>query len=197
MRLSSILCVVLSVANLLAAEPLSSSDAPQADMKTPVISVYSGNHAVNSVPNKDAFAPVVRILTPQGAPISGVAVRFELPDTNVGYYGNHQATFETTTDNKGFATARGYVPAKIGPVTIKATATHEGAVISATVFQRNGKQPQVITVEEKKSRASSLGNKWLLLGVAVVVGIVVAVVATRSSSTGTIKLGTPTVGGGA
>ena len=186
------LCISLSLANLFAAE-LSAQDATK---EPPVVAIYSGNHAVNSLPSKDAFAPIVVVRSSQGQLLTGIPVRFELPDTKFGHFTAQPLVFETVTDVRGQATGRGYVPTKAGPVTIKATAQTPAGSASVSIIQRNGKQPQVITFDQK-STGGVIGAKWLILGVAAAVGIVVAILVTRSASTGTIKLGTPTVGGGA
>ncbi len=192
LRLTPLLCIALSLANLLAAD-LPAQDAPK---EPPVVAIYSGNRAVNSVPSKDAFAPIVVVRSAQGQILSGIPVRFELQDTKFGHFTAQPLVFETVTDSRGQATGRGYVPTKTGLVTMKATAQAPGGWASVTIIQRNGKQPQVITFDEKSGRGV-IGSKWLILGVAAAVGIVVAILVTRSASSGTIKLGTPTVGGGA
>jgi hypothetical protein len=144
------------------------------------IVVVEGEGAINSIGERSARAPVVRVEDDDGKVMSGVTVTFMLPDMGPGgFFGTGGTTYTTTTDDQGIATARGLRPNNIaGRFQIRVTASRAGQSASAVVNQINA-------APAAEARGGS--RKFLYLGLAAgaAVATVFAVRAGGGSGSGT------------
>jgi len=154
--------------------------------------VLAGDHGLNSVTSKaNVIEPVVRIKTASGAPLAGVRVKFELVGKEKrGYFRDEQSIFETETNARGEAMAKGYRPMSTGSFVIRATASRNSEMVSVDIHQRNGKQPY-------SAYREGLSTKTVLVMVgAGAAGVVTGLVLSSGGSapSATVSVGSPTVG---
>jgi hypothetical protein len=143
------------------------------------IVVVEGEGAINSISERTARAPLVRVEDDDGEPMSGVTVTFTLPEMGPGgFFATGGSTYTTTTDEKGIATARGLRPNNVaGRFQIRVRASKAGQSASAVVNQINA-APAV------EARRGSRKFLYLGLAAAAAVGTVVAVSAGGGGSSG-------------
>ncbi|HUQ94530.1 MAG TPA: hypothetical protein VM120_22805 [Bryobacteraceae bacterium] len=138
--------------------------------------VLEGQGTMHNIRLKSGRDIVVQVDNAAHQPIPGALVAFTLPGHGPsGTFANGEKSLVATTDAQGRAAARGLIPNKIaGKFEIRITASHQGAIASATVTQFN------MEVQNVKSKGSS---KWLVLLLAAGgAGAAGAVLATRGST---------------
>jgi hypothetical protein len=159
------------------------------------IQVVEGDGAINSIRLHRGHDPVVRLVTPEGAPIGGATVTFLLPATGAsGSFGDNglSLTIQTTAD--GTAAGRGLRPNGIaGPFRIRVTASWNGSPASATLTETNAEPAPHAGRSKKIAIAAAIAGA--------AIGGVAAAVAQKSGSSspssaapGSISSGTPSIG---
>jgi hypothetical protein len=151
------------------------------------IVVVEGEGAINSIAERSARAPVVRVEDDDGQVMRGVTVTFVLPDMGPGgFFASGGTTYTTTTDDQGLATARGLRPNNVaGRFQIRVTASRAGESASAVINQINA---------APAAEARGGGRKFLYLGLAA--GAAVATIfAVRAGGNGSSGTTLPPTGG--
>ena len=183
------LLMALSMLYPLAARP----DAPVVQTPPLRIEVVAGEGGVNSLTTPNVIAPIIRLRTSAGTPVTGAKVRFELSSPAKGSFADGSVALETKTNGRGEASAFGYRPREAGQFVIKVIASSEDASVDANIRQRNDRQPYAIVRQHGWSK-----RKWVIAAAGAAAAATAVVIATRpkNSSSVTITLGAPTTGGG-
>jgi hypothetical protein len=167
------------------------------------ITVLDGEDGVNILKNKMAVKPVVEVRDRNNLPVSGVAITFLAPGSGPRVvFANGSNTFTTTTDANGRAMISTSKPIGRGSFKIKVTANANGHIFTASIAQTN--YATVASASSAGTSAAASGGAGVgisattialvAIGVAAVVGIIVAV-ALRGGTKGTIGgAGAPTIG---
>src|SRR3712207_6818391 len=75
------------------------------------IQIVEGDGAINSIRLRRGRDPVVRVVTPNGEPVSGAMVTFLAPSTGPsGTFSGSGVSVTVQTDERGMATGRGFRP---------------------------------------------------------------------------------------
>ena len=163
------------------------------------IVILEGEWAINSIRQRTAREPIVRVEDENGRPLAGAMVLFTLPESGAGAsFADGSKTLIAHTDANGRARARGLKPNEVaGDFQILVDATAKGSKVSAVINQSN-----VLTAP---ARAGGISGKLITIlviaGGAVAAGVVAATSgngdgsAPPPSPTATITAGSPTVGG--
>ena len=165
------------------------------------VQVVEGDGAINSIRFHRAHDPVVRVVDPQGEPLSGATVTFLLPATGAsGVFGDSGLSLTTQTDSRGIAAGRGLRPNTIpGQFRIRVTASWRGSAAAATLVQTNA-EPVARSGHSRKIALIAV------IAAAIAGGAVAAASASKSGSPapgattggtetgGSISAGTPSLG---
>lgn len=180
------------------------AQAPNASRKL-VISILSGEGALNDVRQRTAREPIVQVEDENHKPVAGAAVVFLLPNSGPGgtFAGGAQS-FSTMTDAAGRAAAQGLRPNNIaGSYNIHVTVHYQGSTAETSIHQQNVSAGQSSANQSSESEAStsahvahvlSLKAILIIVGAAAAAGTVAGIVATRGSNATVITPGTPSVG---
>lgn len=176
-----------------------SSAAPKPSL---VISILSGEGALNDIRQRTAREPIVQVEDQNHKPVAGAAVLFLLPDSGPGgTFVNGSRSYNTITDADGHATAHGLQPNNVaGSWNMIVQASFAGVTATATIHQENvnGESPS----SSSSATAATVHTAHILSAKAVLIilgsaaaagGIAAGIVLTRGGGT-TITPGTPTVG---
>ncbi len=131
------------------------------------IIVIQGDQATHLINYSRQEALVVQARV-GGVPAKGVNVTFSLPDKGPGgYFGTSSVkTLRVTTDKRGRAMARGFVPNReAGDYTVRITAEHEGRRVDAETQQHNAVSP-----------TAKRENRKQLIAVVVAVGVLLGLI---------------------
>ena len=147
------------------------------------IVVVQGEGALNNIRSRTATAPVVEVRDDHDKPVTGAEVVFQLPAAGPGgVFNGWMRTQTTRTDAQGRATATGLTPNdEEGRFNIKVTASEGKRTATAVIAQSNSRTGGSTTQKAGRSHKTL----WIVLGVAVVGGIVAAIAATRGGSSST------------
>jgi hypothetical protein len=163
------------------------------------IQIVEGDGAINSIRLRRGHDPVVRVITPNGEPVSGAMVTFLAPSTGPsGTFSGSGVSMTVQTDDRGIAAGRGFRPNNVaGQFRIRVTTSWLGAPASASLAQTNT-EPVV-----RSGRGKTIAIIAVIAGAAVG-GAVAAVGGGGGSSNnggtsaapppGGITAGTPTIG---
>jgi hypothetical protein len=186
------LATLLAVQTVFISGAAAQQSAPQTPMaavpmvETLKVLVLEGQHAVNNTSRQAAIQPVVEVRDDNDRPVEGATVVFRVPPQGPGgYFGDHSATFSTKTNLQGQAAASTFVPNNVlGDFDIHVTATFGNRMGQTVITQTNSASQLLTRVVPPKKRWWR--NKYILIGAgaAIATGVVLAVVLTRSSSSG-------------
>jgi hypothetical protein len=161
------------------------------------IVIIEGEWAINSIRQRTAREPIVRVEDENGRPVAGAMVLFTLPENGAGAsFADGSKTLIAYTDANGKAKARGLKPNEVaGDFQILVDATAKGSKASAVINQSN-----VLTAP---AGTGGISGKLIAIlaiaGGAVAAGVVAATSGNGNESvpspTATITAGSPTVGG--
>ncbi len=168
------------------------------------ITILDGEGALNNIRERTAREPIVQVEDENHKPVAGALVLFTINgQSGAGAtFANSLATYQTTTDAMGRATAKGLLPNnQAGEITIAVTATVGALTASAVIHQQNvdpgpSTSPAKSHVPSQHHSPVNLGNV-ALVGAAAAFGVILGwTVATRGSgsSNTTITAGTSGVG---
>jgi hypothetical protein len=179
-------CVLLSPVWLISAQQPQEAALPA--VVTINIGTVEGDGAINSIRQRRAHEPVVRVVGSGGEPISGATVTFLLPATGPsGSFLDGGLSLTTQTDSQGKAVGRGLRPNSIaGQFRIRVTALWRGSQAAATLVQTNA-EPVA------KSAHSKTIAIVVIIAAAAAGGIAVAA---RGKSSPADSAATPTVAAG-
>ena len=167
------------------------------------IVVIAGEDSVNIVKKKTAVAPVVEVRDKNNNPVSGAAVTFSTPTHGAsGLFLNGSHSITLATDSAGRAAVTSFQPVGTGSFHIAVSASLNGQIASATIAQSN---LLTATAASGASAGAATGLSTgaivgIAAGVAAAVAVGLAVGLTRGSGSsasaisGTIGVGTATVG---
>jgi hypothetical protein len=161
------------------------------------IVILEGEWAINTIRQRTAREPIVRVEDENGRPVAGAMVLFTLPENGAGAsFADGSKTLIAYTDANGKAKARGLKPNEVaGDFQILVDATAKGSKASAVINQSN-----VLTAP---AGTGGISRKLIAIlaiaGGAVAAGVVAATSGNGNESapspTATITAGSPTVGG--
>lgn len=116
--------------------PLAAENPPEPRLK---IEVVEGEGAINSIHDRRAKEPVVRVTDENKRPVAGASVSFILPGLGAsGVFPEAGTNLTAQTDDKGRAAGRGLKPNNIaGAFQIRVTASQQGRTASAAITQTN------------------------------------------------------------
>ena len=166
------------------------------------ILVVEGEGVINSVRQRIAHDPVVKVEDDDHRPVVGAAVVFAVPVAGTtGEFSNSTKTLTVVTDKNGLAAAHGLKTNEIpGKLQIYVTASYHGLRARALINQFVEAAPGVKT-PAPESRASKSGGKWkwVVLAIAAAGGAGAGLYLARhttstspvSISTGTVVFGSP------
>ncbi len=102
------------------------------------IEVLEGEGAINSIAERRARDPVVKVTDDKDRAVSGVTVAFMTPNLGASAVFPSGYTITALTDENGIATGRGLRPNNIaGEFQIRLTASYRGLTATATIAQTN------------------------------------------------------------
>jgi hypothetical protein len=160
------------------------------------IQITEGEGAVH-IPGSRTSRPLTVVVTDEtGRPVEGAAVSFHLPDDGPGgLFLSGLRTEVTTTDARGRAVVRAIQANRTpGRFQLRIIAAKEQARAGTVSFQYIADTPQSSPQSAKAGASSSRGKKWAAAIVALAAGGVAAgVFASRSGSTPTAVITTPTL----
>jgi len=118
---------------------LGPSAFPQAPQATGLkVEVMEGEGAINSISERRAREPVVRVLDDNNRPVAGATVSFVTPDLGASAMFPSGSTIAVTTGPDGVAAGRGLRPNNIaGEFQIRVTASFQGRTATAAITQTN------------------------------------------------------------
>ncbi len=164
------------------------------------IVIIEGEDALNNIRERTAREPIVKVEDENHKPVAGVLILFAAhgSGSSAGATFAGATTLSVHTDSLGQAVATGFHPNAIGgKYQIDVTATLGSLTTAAIIEEQN------VTGESTDQTSSAtpavvkpkhhIGAKTLLIGGAVAVGVVLAVILTRSSGA-TITAGAGGVG---
>ena len=106
------------------------------------INVVQGNGAVNSVNEKPAQVPVVRVQDSTGHAVSGAKVKFQAPDSGPSATFKGALTYAAVTGRDGIARAAGFIPnGEAGAFALNVVAEYDGQTAQQQVTQNNVAPP--------------------------------------------------------
>ena len=194
--------LALTLALVLAASPFAMAQPNPSALQ---ILIVEGDGAINNVKQRVNREPIVQVEDENHRPIAGAAVVFFLPNTGPGgTFSNASASFTTTTNAQGQASAPGIkFNNQAGQMQIRVTASFGGQTASTIINQTNAIGAGAAGAASSAGLSSAA--KWAII-IAAVGGAAVAggVLATKggggsSGSTTsppvTLTPGTVTVGG--
>jgi hypothetical protein len=171
------------------------------------IVVLEGQNGINIVKKRAGVKPVVEVRDRTNQPVAGASVTFTAPnDDPSAVFLNGSRSETVVTDQTGQASVASMKPEGTGRFGLTVTASFQGDTATAAITQTN-----VMTAAEAAhtrapgapvatSPTSGLSNKAVIgivagVAAAAAVGIGVGLSGGRSSSsTGSVSVGTPTVG---
>ena len=164
------------------------------------IVILEGEDALNNIRERTAREPIVKVEDENHKPVAGVLILFAAhgSGSSAGATFAGATTLSVHTDALGQAVATGFHPNAVGgKYQIDVTATLGSLTTAAVIEEQNvtGEstgEPSSTTPAVVKPK-HHIGTKTLLIGGAAVVGVVLAVIFTRSSGA-TITAGAGGVG---
>jgi hypothetical protein len=172
-------------------------NAPPMQLK---ITILEGEGALNNIRERTAREPIVQVEDENHKPVAGALVLFTIHGQGAGAdFANSLATYQTTTDEKGQATAKGLRPnLETGDFVITVTATVGAATAEAVIHQRNvdPNATEKATTSHTVHHIPSAANIAFIGALAAVAGVLAWGAASSNSgpSTTTITTGTGGVG---
>lgn len=179
-----------------AVAPQAPNLAPQAPAALPVESlavyVLEGQNEIHDIRNPVTAMPVVEVRDENGLPIEGADVTFELPKTGAGgAFAGQATTYSTKTNSQGQAAATFLPNVQTGRFTIRVSAKSGNRTGHAVITQSNARRSGVA-----QPKTGLFKFAWWKVAVLGGVGVTVAILLTRGSSSSSVTLipGTPTFG---
>lgn len=161
------------------------SPPPAAGASTLKLRVLQGSDVVNNIQTGTVTPPVVEVRDENEIPLEAADVTFKLPASGPGgVFPDGKFTYATKTNSQGQAACARFQPgSQAGRFDILVTVTFRGRTSTVTVRQTNS---QTDFATERRHTSKVLKKKWLIVGGLVIGGAVGAVLATRSSGSGTV-----------
>jgi hypothetical protein len=159
--------------------------APLPTVQNLKVLVLEGQRSINNTTRHIGIQPVVEVRDENDRPIEGATVVFRLPPSGPGgAFAGNSLTFNSGTNAQGQAAASGFVPNdEQGRFDIHVTATFQNRTGETTISQTNS--PNNLSLLPPSTKKTPLWRKkYVLVGAgAAVVGIILALTLSHSSST--------------